>query len=60
VSANTPATAAAAKIGILCLWKKLLFPDPVLQCCELVVSCPFSRVAEKSAWASAGFVVERS
>lgn len=63
VSAATPATAAAAKMGILYFWKKLLLPDPellLLWRCELVVSCPPSRAATKSAWASAGIVVERS
>jgi hypothetical protein len=51
-------------MGILYFWKKLellLFdfgPDP-LNVCEPVVSCPLSRVATKSAWAAAEFVVER-
>jgi hypothetical protein len=51
-------------MGILYFWKKpeLLFdpdpdPDP-LNVCEPVVSFPPSRVATKSAWAAAGFVVE--
>lgn len=67
-NAATPPTAATAKMGILYFWKKpeLLFdPDPEFDpellpgCCEPVVSFPLSRVATKSAWAAAGFVVER-
>ena len=66
VSAATPATAAAMKMGILYFWKK---PCDVLlasslplpeTCCEPVVSFPPSRVATKSACAEAGSVVERS
>jgi hypothetical protein len=63
-NAAIPPTAATTKMGILYFWKKpeLLFdpdpdPDP-LNVCEPVVSFPPSRVATKSAWAAAGFVVE--
>jgi hypothetical protein len=66
-NAAIPPTAATTKTGILYFWKKpeLLFdpdpdPDPApWKVCEPVVSDPPSRVATKSAWAAAGFVVER-
>ena len=61
-NAAIPPTAATTKTGILYFWKKpepFFVPDPDLNVCEPVVSVPFSRVATKSAWAAAGFVVER-
>jgi hypothetical protein len=70
-NAAIPATAATTKMGILNLWKKLFLldpeldpdPDPELElelcCCEPVVSSPLRRAVTKSAWAAAGFVVER-
>lgn len=64
-NAAIPPSAATTKMGILYFWKKpeLLFdpepdPDP-WKVWEPVLSTPPSRVATKSAWAAAGFVVER-
>lgn len=69
-NAAIPPIAATTKMGILYFWKKpeldpeLEFefepepePEP-LNVCEPVVSFPPSRVATKSAWAAAGYVVE--